>query len=60
VIVTGYEPSDPVSAVPVKVPVPSPLSANVTPAGRLPEMEIAGVGEPVVVTVKSKKKPTTA
>ena len=37
--------------VPLNVPVPLPLSTNVTPAGSEPLTEIAGVGLPMAVTV---------
>ena len=40
------------------VAVPFPLSANEMPAGRAPVSERAGVGAPVVVTVKLKAAPT--
>ena len=39
--------------------MPSCLSVKVTPLGRLPDSVIAGVGEPVVVTVKLPAVPTT-
>src|ERR1035441_2486840 len=38
--------------VPESVPVPFPLSTNVTPAGNPPAFAMLGVGKPVVVTVK--------
>jgi hypothetical protein len=40
-----------VVGVPLKVPVPFPLSANVTPFGSAPVSLSAGVGTPVAVTV---------
>ena len=36
----------------VSVPVPSPLSTKVTPAGSVPVSDSAGAGLPVVMTVK--------
>ena len=43
----------PAAGVPLSVPVPSPLSVNVTPPGSAtPVRVIPGVGNPVVVTVK--------
>src|SRR5262249_6054828 len=45
--------------VPLRVPVPLPLSTNVTPSGRaVPLRVIGGVGVPVVVTVKVPAWPT--
>jgi hypothetical protein len=44
-------------AVPVMVAVPLPLSVKVTPEGRAPDSLSAGVGEPVVVTVKAPGVP---
>src|SRR5450631_2320158 len=43
--------------VPESVPVPFPLSINVTPAGRAPALAMLGVGKPVVVTVKELGSP---
>lgn len=45
--------------VPEMVAVPLPLSTKVRPAGREPESEREGVGEPAVVMVKEVKTPTT-
>ena len=44
-------------AAPDKVPVPSPLSTNATPAGKLPVSVRDGTGLPVVVTVKLPEVP---
>ena len=41
----------PATGVPLRVPVPLPLSTNVTPPGRVPVLVNDGVGEPVAVTV---------
>ena len=54
VIVNAYVPA--VVGVPEIVPVPSPLSVYVTPAGR-PVADDAHVGDPVVVTVKVPARP---
>ena len=40
------------AGVPDRVAVPFPLSTRVTPPGSEPDLEMAGVGLPVVVTVK--------
>ena len=48
----------PASGVPVSVAVPSPLSTKVTPPGSAPVSLSAGVGKPVVVTVKLPGVPT--
>ena len=57
VIVIGYAP--PVAGVPDIVAVPSPLSVNVTPGGRVaPPSDNAHVGHPVDVTVKVPGWPT--
>jgi len=45
--------------VPEIVAVPSPLSAKVTPGGRLPLADRAAVGNPVEVTVKLPAVPVT-
>src|SRR5882762_7810079 len=44
--------------VPLSVPVPLPLSTNVTPAGKAPLSAMLGVGNPVVVTVNVPAAPT--
>src|SRR5258708_39955664 len=44
--------------VPLSVPVPLPLSRNVTPAGKVPLSVMIGVGIPVVVTLNVPKAPT--
>src|SRR5690348_15219764 len=52
VIVMLYAPPDPVG-VPASVPVPSPLSVNVTPEGKpLLALREVDEGVPLVVTVK--------
>ena len=52
-------PAVPAAGVPLNVPVPLPLSTNVTPAGRLaPPRASDGGGKPVVVTVKLPGVPT--
>ena len=49
--VSAYVPPVPAAAVPPSVPVPSPLSTHVIPAGRAaPPRVIVGTGNPVVVT----------
>ena len=57
VMVMGYVPSVPVAGVPDRVAVPFPLSTNVTPVGSGPLSPMAGVGEPVVVTVNEPAAP---
>jgi hypothetical protein len=54
-------PPPPVVAVgvPAMVAVPLPLLVKVTPAGRFPNSDNVGAGEPVVVTVKEKAVPFT-
>src|SRR5580704_19607009 len=52
VIVIGYVPAVPAAGVPASVAVPLPLSLKVTGLGNDPDSLRAGVGEPVVVTVK--------
>jgi hypothetical protein len=49
VTMSGYVPL--LVGVPLRVAVPSPLSANVTPSGKSPVAISAGSGSPVVVTV---------
>jgi hypothetical protein len=44
--------------VPAIVAVPLPLSVNVIPAGRVPDSVSAGLGAPVVLTVKLNGAPT--
>ena len=44
--------------MPLSVAVPLPLSTNDTPLGRAPLSVSAGVGKPVVVTVKLPAVPT--
>ena len=57
--VNAYEPAVPAAGVPLSVPVPLPLSTNVTPAGSAtPVRVIAGAGKPVVVTVNVPGVPT--
>ena len=49
----------PAAGVPLSVPVPLPLSTNVTPPGSAtPLRVIAGAGKPVVVTVNVPGGPT--
>ena len=55
--VSGYVPMVPDDGVPLSVALPSPLSANITPAGRAPDSVRDGVGVPVVVTVKLPAAP---
>src|SRR5260370_32314520 len=43
--------------VPLSVPVPLPLSRNVTPAGKAPLSVILGVGDPVAVTLNVPAAP---
>ena len=57
VIVSVVEPAG-VAVVLARVAVLSPLSTNVTPVGRVPVSVGAGVGNPVVVTVKVPDVPT--
>ena len=57
VIVRTYVPPVPVG-VPLRVAVPFPMSVKVTPLGRVPDSLSAGVGDPVVVTVKLLAVPT--
>ena len=49
----------PAAGVPARVAVPSPLSVNVTPAGRFPLSVIFATGLPVVVTENVPAVPTT-
>ena len=50
--VIAYVPPVPAAGVPLSVPVPLPLSANVTPAGSAtPPIASVGSGKPLVVTV---------
>ncbi len=51
-------PPVPAAGVPLSVPVPSPLSTNVTPAGSVPLTVMAGGGAPMVVTVNVPGVPT--
>ena len=48
----------PAAGVPDREAVPLPLSTKVTPVGRVPVSARAGVGLPVVVTVKLPAPPT--
>ena len=54
----GYAPTLAEVRVPVTVVVPLPLSLNVTPEGRVPDLVSAGTGLPEVVTVKVVGWPT--
>ena len=57
--VRGYVPGVvPEAGVPLSVPVPFPLSLNVTPLGSAPVSLSEGVGLPVAVTVKLPAVPT--
>ena len=58
VSVITYVPPVPAAGVPESVPVPPPLSTNVTPLGSAPVDVIAGAGLPDVVTVKVPGAPT--
>src|SRR4029077_8429732 len=49
--VSEYVPAVPTPGVPLNVPVPFPLSLNVTPLGSVPDSASDGVGAPVAVTV---------
>ena len=57
--VSGYVPSVPGAGVPPSVPVPLPLSVNVTAVGSAPDSVRDGTGDPVVVTVKLPAFPAT-
>ncbi len=57
--VIAYVPPVPAAGGPLSVPVPLPLSTNVTPAGNaVPPIAIAGAGKPDVVTVNDPAVPT--
>ena len=56
--VSAYVPPVPDAGVPPSVPVPFPLSLNVTPLGSAPVSLSEGVGLPVVVTVKLPAAPS--
>ena len=56
--VREYVPPVPAAGVPPSVAVPFPLFVKVTPLGRVPDSLSAGVGDPVVVTVKLPAVPT--
>jgi len=52
-------PPVPAAGVPLRVPVPFPLSVNATPLGRAtPPLVRADAGVPVVVTVNEPAVPT--
>ena len=57
--VRGYEPPAPVG-MPLTVAVPLLLSVNVRPAGSAPVWAIAGMGAPLVTTVKLNVDPIVA
>jgi hypothetical protein len=57
VIVNVYMPPLPGAGVPLSVAVPFPLSVNVTPGGRVPVSDSAGVGFPVVVMLNEPGRP---
>ena len=46
------------AGAPASVAVPSPLSTKLTPTGRAPDSDRAGVGTPVVLTMKLPALPT--
>jgi len=48
----------PDAGVPLRVPVPLPLSTNVTPLGIAPDSVRLGVGTPVACTVNDPAVPT--
>jgi hypothetical protein len=48
----------PAAGVPLRVPVPSPLSTNVTPLGKAPDSESDGLGKPEVITVNDPEAPS--
>ena len=50
----------PAAGVPARAAVPSPLSVKVTPLGRAPDSDTAGVGIPVEVTVKLPALPSVS
>ncbi len=56
--VMACAPAVPAAGVPLSVPVPLPLSMNVTPPGNAPVEVIDAVGVPTVVTVKVPRLPT--
>jgi hypothetical protein len=56
--VRGYVPLVPAAGVPLSVPVPLALAANVTPLGSAPDSVREGAGVPVVVTVNVAATPT--
>jgi hypothetical protein len=57
VSVSVYIPPLPDAGVPLSVAVPFPLAMNVTPLGSAPVAVRAGVGQPVVVTVRLPAAP---
>jgi len=57
VMVIIYMPPVPAAGVPESVPVPLPLSTNVTPEGSEPVLLRLGLGLPVVVTVRPPAVP---
>jgi hypothetical protein len=58
--VTLYTPPWSSPGVPANVAVPLPLSVKVIPDGNAPVSLIAGVGDPLVLTVKLKADPSVA
>src|ERR1700679_2800599 len=56
--VRGYVPLVPAAGVPLSVPVPLALAANVTPLGSAPDSVREGAGVPVVLTVNVAATPT--
>ena len=59
-MVMTYTPPVPASGVPESRAVPLPLSAKLSPAGRLRVSVRAGSGKPLVRTVKPNGDPTVA
>jgi hypothetical protein len=47
------------AGIPDKVPVPRPLSVNVTPRGKSPTSTMAGVGKPEAGMLYPARRPTT-
>ena len=58
VILNLYVPPVPAVGIPESAALPSPLSVNKTPDGRLPDSDKLGVGTPVDLTVKAQAMPT--
>jgi len=56
--VIEYVPALPAAGVPLRVPMPFPPSAKVTPVGSAPVSAKVGVGNPVVMTANDPGVPT--